>query len=68
MDNVVYRDEFGGEYKVINGEEKIALWLSLDRKEKEELVSKTVSKNVQISELGQEFSPRASTKKLQRPL
>ncbi|MCM2279339.1 MAG: helix-turn-helix domain-containing protein [Oligoflexia bacterium] len=55
MDNVVYRDEWGGEYTVINGEEKIALWLPMSRKDKELLTSKAVSKNVKVSELVANF-------------
>lgn len=55
MDNVVYRDEWGGEYTVINGEERVALWLPMNRKEKELLTSKATSKNVKISELVTNF-------------
>jgi len=51
MDHIVQRDEWGGEYSVTNGEEKIALWLPMSIKEKQALMSKAVSQNVKVSEL-----------------
>lgn len=47
----VQRDEFGGEYKVENGEEKIALWLPMSLKEKEELIAKAMAENLDVSEI-----------------
>lgn len=51
----VQRDEFGGEYKVENGEEKIALWLPMSLAEKEAQIAKAAAENINISEIVAEF-------------
>ncbi len=46
---VVQLDEFGGEYKVENGREYVALWLPLGLSEKKQLIEKAVREKVDLS-------------------
>lgn len=55
MDHVVYRDEWGGEYSVENGEEKVALWIPLSLKEKEALMKKAIERQTSVSQLVSEY-------------
>ena len=48
-EGVVQRDEHGGEYKIENGQEHVALWLPLTRAEKGRLIEKAVRDHVQLS-------------------
>lgn len=47
----VQRDELGGEFKVENGQESIALWLPMTRKEKAAQIAKAQREGVSVSEL-----------------
>ncbi len=51
MEGVVQRDKFGGEYKVENGKEMVALWLPLSLAEKEALIEKAKLDGTSASEL-----------------
>lgn len=47
----VQLDEFGGEYKVEDGQEKIALWLPMSLEEKRKLLEKAEREGVNVSDL-----------------
>lgn len=55
MNPEVKIDQFGGEYKVENGKEKIALWLPLSLQEKEALLSKAKKEGTSVSEMVAEY-------------
>ncbi|GAA5532918.1 helix-turn-helix domain-containing protein [Deinococcus aluminii] len=48
---MVRRDERGGEYKVENGQEYVALWLPMTREEKAAQLEKAAREDVNVSEL-----------------
>ncbi|MBO1436305.1 helix-turn-helix domain-containing protein [Meiothermus sp. CFH 77666] len=50
MEGKVIRDEFGGEYMVENGQEKVALWLPMSREEKRRLLEKAAQEGWSFSE------------------
>lgn len=47
----VMTDEHGGEYKIENGQEYIALWLPFSREEKAEQIRKAVERGTTVSAL-----------------
>ena len=47
----VQRDEQGGEYKLENGQEYVALWLPMTREEKAEQLARAEREGVNVSEL-----------------
>jgi excisionase family DNA binding protein len=51
-DNVILADEVnGGEYRLENGQEKVALWLPISRVEKTKLIERMTAKKVSMTEL-----------------
>lgn len=48
-EGVVRLDKFGGEYKVENGREYVALWLPLSLSEKEKLIERAVREKADLS-------------------
>jgi excisionase family DNA binding protein len=50
MEGTVMRDEFGGEFKIENGQEMVALWLPLGLEEKHALVAKAAKEDWSLSE------------------
>ena len=52
---VVQRDEWGGEFTVENGQEKVALWLPMTRAEKTAQIEKAQREGVNVSDVVTEF-------------
>lgn len=50
MEGKVQRDEFGGEYMLENGQEKVALWLPMSREEKRLLLEKAAREGFSFSD------------------
>jgi excisionase family DNA binding protein len=51
-DNVILADEVnGGEYRIEDGQEKVALWLPISRIEKTKLIERMTAKKVSMTEL-----------------
>jgi excisionase family DNA binding protein len=51
-DNVILADEVnGGEYRLEDGQEKVALWLPISRAEKTKLIERMTAKKVSMTEL-----------------
>ena len=48
---MVQRDEWGGEFKIEEGQEKVALWLPITREEKTAHIEKAQREGVNISDL-----------------
>ena len=52
QDNTILTDEQnGGEYKLENGQEQVALWLPISRTEKARLIERMTAKNTSMTEL-----------------
>jgi excisionase family DNA binding protein len=51
-DNVILADEVnGGEYRIEDGQEKVALWLPISRAQKTQLIERMVAKKVSLTDL-----------------
>jgi excisionase family DNA binding protein len=51
-DNVILADEVnGGEYRIEDGQEKVALWLPLSRVQKTQLIERMMAKKVSMTDL-----------------
>lgn len=51
-DNVILADEVnGGEYRIENGQEKVALWLPISRAQKTQLIERMTAKKISMTEL-----------------
>lgn len=48
---MVQRDEWGGEFKIEEGQEKVALWLPITREEKTAQIEKAQREGVNVSDL-----------------
>ncbi len=55
MESTVQRDEWGGEYKLVDGAEKISLWLPMGLEEKKIMLEKAAKEEVMVSELVAQF-------------
>lgn len=55
MEGKVQRDEWGGEYMVEDGTEKIALWLPMSLEDKKAMIEKAAREEVMVSELVAQF-------------
>lgn len=51
LQRMVQRDEWGGEFKIEEGQEKVALWLPITREEKTAQIEKAQREGVNISDL-----------------
>lgn len=58
MEGKVQRDEWGGEYMVEDGQEKIALWLPMGLEEKKAMIDKANQEGVMVSEMVTQFLRR----------
>jgi excisionase family DNA binding protein len=51
-DNVILADEVnGGEYRIEDGQEKVALWLPISRAQKTQLMERMMAKKVSMTDL-----------------
>ncbi len=51
-DNVILADEVnGGEYRIEDGQEKVALWLPISRTQKTQLIERMTAKKISMTEL-----------------
>ena len=51
-DNVILADEVnGGEYRIEDGHEKVALWLPISRAQKTQLIERMTAKKISMTEL-----------------
>jgi excisionase family DNA binding protein len=51
-DNVILADEVnGGEYRIEDGQEKVALWLPISRAQKTQLIERMTDKKISMTEL-----------------
>ena len=50
MEGKVQLDEFGGEFKIENGQEKVALWLPISREEKRALLEQATKGQWSLSD------------------
>jgi excisionase family DNA binding protein len=51
-DNVILADEVnGGEYRIEDGQEKVALWLPISRAQKTQLIERMTAKKISMTEL-----------------
>lgn len=51
-DNIILADEVnGGEYRIENGQEKVALWLPISRAEKTKLIERMTAKKISMTDL-----------------
>lgn len=50
-EDVVQRDQWGGEFKLEDGQELVALWLPMTRAEKAQQIEKALAQGVHVSDL-----------------